>query len=476
MVGAVQDEANVESAAVESDHDDSATAWRLRHLRRSVLRDVTDAAMNLADSPPDRGVSHPFSFIDDAISAQVQFLTISAFDSPEELFNTTRIPYGVAYVSLSAPAGDDAVWTVQSAVTQGDVSSWVVGGNYVSTITAGHRTDVGMSYAAQRYDGGNPVALAAMGDTSRTVGAMHVFDQWSLPADLTLTTGGRFAHYGYIETGGLFSPSVELRWRRNKSQALRGFISQQMVAPGADEFVPSTVAGMWMPPQRTFSPLVSSDPFRAERTRHVELGFEQQVASVTVATRAFRQRVNEQIVTIFGLRKADAPRTDLGHYFTARAGNAEMFGWGVTVTQPVTSRIHGSLAYTVAHANWLRSPDATVYAALARSAARSQQERIHDVTATFQTNFPSTRVVAVYKLNTGYTRDDSLESRPGLGGRFDVQVNQRLPFLPLGETEWELLVAVRSLFRDSLDGSSLYDELLVVRPPKRIVGGLMIRF
>jgi len=39
-----------------------------------------------------------------------------------------------------------------------------------------------------------------------------------------------------------------------------------------------------------------------------------------------------------------------------------------------------------------------------------------------------------------------------------------------------MLLAVRSLFRDSAADSSIYDELLVVRPPKRIVGGLTLRF
>ena len=115
---------------------------------------------------------------------------------------------------------------------------------------------------------------------------------------------------------------------------------------------------------------------------------------------------------------------------------------------------------------------------LEQSAARAATERIHDLTTTIETDIPetATRLWAVYRLNSGYAEADGLDATPGLGGRFDVQVNQRLPFVPLGDAEWELLIAVRSLFRTSLDGASLYDELLVVRPPKRIVGGLMIRF
>jgi hypothetical protein len=39
-----------------------------------------------------------------------------------------------------------------------------------------------------------------------------------------------------------------------------------------------------------------------------------------------------------------------------------------------------------------------------------------------------------------------------------------------------VLVGVRNFFRDPTDPASVYDELLVVRPPKRLVGGVLVRF
>jgi hypothetical protein len=32
------------------------------------------------------------------------------------------------------------------------------------------------------------------------------------------------------------------------------------------------------------------------------------------------------------------------------------------------------------------------------------------------------------------------------------------------------------MFRDANAAGSIYDELLVVRPPKRVIGGVLIRF
>jgi hypothetical protein len=39
-----------------------------------------------------------------------------------------------------------------------------------------------------------------------------------------------------------------------------------------------------------------------------------------------------------------------------------------------------------------------------------------------------------------------------------------------------MLVAVSNLFKEALYENSVYDELLVVRPPKRVLGGVTVRF
>ncbi|MBI4478345.1 MAG: hypothetical protein HY654_14315, partial [Acidobacteria bacterium] len=103
----------------------------------------------------------------------------------------------------------------------------------------------------------------------------------------------------------------------------------------------------------------------------------------------------------------------------------------------------------------------------------------------------STRIVVLYRLNTGFSNPSFERGVTGavlpaslhapsdpskLDGRFDVQVNQSLPFLGWNGAQWEVLVAVRNLFREALADASVYDELLVVRPPKRILGGVMVRF
>ncbi len=121
---------------------------------------------------------------------------------------------------------------------------------------------------------------------------------------------------------------------------------------------------------------------------------------------------------------------------------------------------------------------------LAPSALRLESENIHDVTGSVETDIPetSTRVMVLCRLSNGYARpaatpgDGSATDRPALDSRFDVQVRQSLPFMNFSSAHWEMLFAVRNFFRDMAADQSLYDELLVVRPPKRVVGGLTLRF
>jgi hypothetical protein len=130
---------------------------------------------------------------------------------------------------------------------------------------------------------------------------------------------------------------------------------------------------------------------------------------------------------------------------------------------------------------WLGQPSSREATALERwvpSAIRGGREQIHDLTTSLQTEIPytATRFEVLYKLNNAFVASDGAAPEPGFDARFDVRVNQALPFMNFRTSQWEMLVAVRNIFHESLSNSSSYDELLVVRPPKRIVGGLTVKF
>jgi outer membrane receptor protein involved in Fe transport len=297
---------------------------------------------------------------------------------------------------------------------------------------------------------------------------------------VTLQYGARYARYDYLDEDALFSPRVAVTIGPMQGLRLRAAASRRQLAPGAEEFVPQGAVGVWLPPERTFSPLSGPHGFRAERVEHYEVGAEQEVGGgVVIGARAFRQAVSDQMVTIFGVSLPHRSAADVGHYYVASGGDLDARGWGVSLSGEFSGHFRGSLDYTLSDARWNREgPDARLVSVVARSANRADTETIHDLTTSLQTQIPvtSTRVYMLYKLGTGFAAPQALDEAGGIGARFDIQVNQALPFLNFTAAHWEMLLTIRNLFREDLLDASIYDELLVVKPPKRIVGGLTVRF
>jgi TonB dependent receptor/Carboxypeptidase regulatory-like domain len=486
-----------------SDDDHGEMAWRLRHARRGVLKDATVPEDLLADTPDSTlNVFAPVGFLERAVGSpahlatnffgntpftgQVNLLTTGSFDAPQQLFALDSLSHGVAYVSVGAPAGGTADWTVRSALTQGDIASWIVAGSYATRTPARHRYDVGLSYATQRYDGGNTAALRTVTDGSRNAGAIYGIDTFTISPAVTLTYGARYSRYDYLSDRSLVSPRVALTLAPAEHLRINTLISSRAVAPGAEEFLPPADNGIWLPPQRTFSPLDATQPLSAERTTHVDVEVERDLGSAaTLMFRGFHQHVDDQLVTMFGVQMPGAPATDVGHYFVANSGNVDAAGWSAGIRAALADRVHASLEYSLARATWYPGDGAGAdYLLLvAPSAVRLESEQIHDLSTAVETELPetSTRVLVLYRVSNAFARPAAAgqttnADRPALDGRFDVQVRQSLPFMNFSTAHWEMLVAVRNFFRDTTVDQSLYDELLVVRPPKRIVGGLTLRF
>ena len=485
------DAAAASGPASNATDDHSETAWRLRHARRSILKDATIPEELLADdAPPTQTGFGPSNLFGRAVgsparlatnlfggtpfSGQVNLLTLGSFDTPQQLFSPDNFSRSVAYLALGAPVGEHADWTVRAALTQGDIASWIVAGEYTTRAPARHRYDLGWSYSMQRYDGGNIAALRSVTDGSRNAGVLYGFDTYSITPMLAVTYGGRYARYDYLDDRGLLSPRISLTLSPAEHFRISTMLSQRAVAPGAEEFNPRIESGVWLPPQRTFSSLVASHPLEAEYTNHVEVEAERDVATATVSIRVFHQHVADQLVTLFGIDVPGAPAAHLGHYFITNAGDVDASGLSAGVRAAIASRVHGSVEYTVTRARWTSGGDAVYAMLLAPSAVNAETNRIHNVATSVETEVPetATHVVFLYRVSNAFAGSE----RQSLDARFDMQVRQSLPFLDFSSAKWEMLVAVRNFFRDAAPDQSMYDELLVVRPPKRIVGGLSVKF
>ena len=481
-----------DAAAKSGDRDESELAWRLRHLKRGVLRDtntlltmpqdddwfITDSFEFLGRAVGTSARKATALFSDLSLGGQVNLLTTGAIDRPVQLLQLDHTN-SVAFFSVGAPVGSHGDWNVRAAMNQTDLSSWMLAGSYVVKAQVPHRYQFGMSYSLQRYEGGNTAALGAVTDTARNVGSLFASDEWTISRYIAVSYGANYARYDYMDGPAMFSPRLSLTLSPNDQWRLRMAASRDVSAPGAEEFIPP-MSAEYLPPQRTFSPL-SKAALRPQAFGNYEVGIERVINGAAITVRAFEQRISDQTVTIFGLRKADSAPSVLGHYYIGNAGDAALHGIGVTLTHALAENFRGSIDYSLSAAEWIEHPDAAEYAVLARwvpSAVRPNRERIHDVTTSLETEIPysATRVVVLYKLNSAFAANTRSVNEPLFGSRFDVRVTQALPFMNFRASQWEMLVGVRNLFHDSLANTSVYDELLVVRPPKRVVGGLTVKF
>lgn len=481
-----------EASSPEQTGDSSETAWRIRHARRSILKDATIPDTLIARrEPPDAGLTPVLSqmastssrmvsfFAEAPISGQVNLLTAGSFNTPEQLFASDTAAHNIANIRLNAPAGSRADWSVSGALTQADLSSWVLAGAYSMRAPARHRYDLGINYSTQRYEGGNPLAVRDLRDGSRNVGTVYAYDTVSFSPEATVSFGAEYARYDYLASKDLLSPRVELTLTPTTNTRVTTSVSRRSEAPGAEEFLAPSDSGLWLPPQRTFSSLGRRGDFQAEHALTAGLAVERDFGPATVAVRTFRQYVSDQLVTVFGATLPGQPSAKLGHYMVGNTGDIDTQGVSAQFRAVIASRVHGSVTYAYARGEVLRAGNDYVML-LAPEAARQGVFTVHDVTGRLNADLPetATRMSVAYRLSTGFAQPGGADAstRPGFDGRFDVQVHQSLPFMNFSNARWEMLLAVRNFFRDGTCDQSIFDELFVVRPPKRVVGGVTLHF
>ena len=473
------------------DHPLDETVWRLRHLPPTALRDIADA-QSVEAGLSDRFRPHLSAFdwvVSGSTRAATSFFTNTNFTGQVNFLTTGSrganapmipavMPRGIAYASVGAPVGDSGDWTVRAALTPGATSSWVLLGQYEAHPDQSHAFKMGLSYSSQLSASGEPAAVAAANDQTRSAGGLRLADRWHVRPALELDYGVRLDRYDYVQGSDFVSPSVGARVALLPRTNLTARASERAIAPGADEFLPPPTSGPWLPPERTFAPLVTGAAFRAERVRDYEVGLEQQVGAgafaPTFAVRRLRQSSDHQIATLFGL---DAER-GVGHYYAADPGSVDVDVWAFRASGRVLPRVRGWVEYSIGDAAWRAGRQSGTIAQVASSAVRAARERMHDLTASIEAASPdgSTTLLLSYRADSAFSRSSTVADVPVFEGRFAFELHQALPVHPTRASRLELLLSVRNLFRDITEMASVYDELLTMAPPLRVMGGVQVKF
>jgi hypothetical protein len=439
--------------------------WLVRHRRRSVLESDEDLPV-VVDPPPAavvlaaRGTSMP------DLGGSVELMTSpAALGLDTDVLGTDTSVAGQGALRLQGRLADSGRWSLGGLVTEAENRTWRMGAEFVLEPGGGHEIETGAGYGTNYLR-----STLASSDTlvQHSVGSAFVKDRFAIGRNTYATLGARYGYVGLLDDRNHIDTTAAVEYHEDAHAVLRASIASRTLAPGGDLLTLSTLKT---------SPITSDarfqDGLRPSRTWRYELAADRSIGAAKVGGHLFYESTDDQLVNVFD----DGPTPSLS---VMNGGHLDVRGLGVTVGGHIGDVVNGSVTYT--YGRTTRDGGRAGAAALASTwdILGYEEADYHDVVARVETfiDWSDTRVSAYYRFNTVNPEPDGR-----VGGhsactntRFDVQLTQGLPFLQtLTRADWEVLVAFRNLFYEAAEGGSL-DELVVLHPPKRVLGGISVRF
>ena len=450
-----------EARAAVSASEEAAreTKWLLRHKRRSVLE------AREGDAEPAESTSERPAQADLFTSLLADFGgSVEVMASPAEFgvgSESISEPGSLSLLRLKGRLAESGRWTVGGVLAERENTTWRMAAEFVLEPFEGHEMTASTGYGSS-YLGTQPAAAGNIAP-GRGVGAVAFEDRWRMADTVTMSVGGRFSYLGFMADANHFDPSTTLELR-DEGTAIRGTIYARTIAPGGDILTLSSLASA---PATNFA--VLDGVVRAERLERYELALDQQLGGTAIGAFTYYEGVRDQLVNVF-----EGPAESRGLRIF-NGGHANARGMGLTVARCFGDVVRGSMVYTYGRSR-RDEPRNETFAAI--PALAHPEGNFHDIAARLETviDGTDTRVVAFYRVNRMRTDVSDQGPAPLTNTRFDVQLSQGLPFLgALTRADWDFLLAVRNIFYETSEGA-LLDEVAVTNPPKRVLGGISVRF
>ena len=450
--------------------------WLLRHGKRNVLHQQAADGGAEEDVVVEEVVVYP--------AEPSGELGLFAFERGLHDFPTSpgEVDAQLAYARFNIPTGPASEWIVSAQLLESALSSWAAQAEFVTESSPGQQISAGVAYGNHTYGDfdGSPAPLGGMHDgpatgsrTSEWFGSVFGAHRFRIGA-ADVGAGLTYHHYSYLDRSSYAAPRLDVSLALDDASTtfLRGLFDYRVLAPGGEDL-------------DLLARMVSADFLgtaeRGERGLTAETTVRYQVSverglggESAVEVRVFQENVRDSLLKAYLKRPGSdgAP----GHYLVMNRGDMLARGVGLTVSREFGGVV-GSLGYTFGMGRALNEDVGAFEAA--------KDERIHDLTTTVRTEIDQThtRVLAVYYLSKHPSLAPSVARRGTeapqgavLDSRFNLQVHQLLPFFGWNSTEWELVLAVRNLFYEDVENGLFIDEISVVEPPARVMGGVTVHF
>lgn len=462
----------------EPDNGDRRTSelkWLLRHGKRNVLHQHEQAVVQRVAEDTSTESSPLAPRVD--VSGEVGLLA-SASDVGLSSFPGAGagLDARLAYARLDIPTGPGQRWEVSAQLMETILSSWAASAQFIMEGSSGHRTSAGVSYGNHLYGDLGDFRPPEAGLGRRSEGSRStewfgsVFGSHSFrlgPAEVD--AGVVYHHYSYLDEAGYAAPRVEVSWPAGDAgrTVLKGLLDYRVLAPGSEDL---DLLARMVSADFIGTPENAPRGLRAQKTMRSQVSLQQRFGDepFLVELRVFQE---DTVAQLFKAYMKDKPQTQMGpgHFLVWNQGGYRTRGLGLAISRNFGS-VASSVGYRFGLARALGSDTARVVLA---------DEEIHDLTTSVQTSIDRTRtrLYAMYRVTShpSFIPGDD-EDQHDLDSRFNFQVYQILPFVGWDGAEWEVMLAVRNLFYQDVDSGAFLDELAVVDSPRRVLGGVSVRF
>ncbi len=452
------------TAAAPSDPplDEAAREWRwlVRHKRRSTLESA-DARADLAGSSD----VLPVPTLElGALAGSIEFL---AHASPDGLAGQAPLEAdlaGLGVVRLEGRLADSGSWSVGGVMAESQTRGWRLAGEFVLEPLPGHRLEAGSGYGrlALRPTSGAPELEP---DQWRgQFGALFVQDTVTVGERGQLGLGARWNYYGYLSEAHHLDPSASFEWRTGQKTHLRAGVATRTLAPGGDLLTLSTLAAAPALAYALFDPSL-----QPERVTRYEVALATRAGGAQVTATAFREGVQDQLLNIFG------PAASGRSLRILNGRGVVVSGAALALEGRLARSVVGRVTYSGGVARRTAGPLASEDAPLDELDPLGRDGQFHEVVAQVETWFDrsDTRLLAYYRISR-LDPDGPVAAQAQT--RFNIQLTQGLPFIGTWtRADWDLLLGLKNLYYEETEGATL-DEWAVLRPPKRVVGGISVKF
>jgi hypothetical protein len=454
---AEQDEADAHSQETPAQRE---LKWLVRHKRRSIL-EARGPEADYGTAPPRATLAVAHTSL--PVEGALEVMTHGVASATAEGDDDAHAPGGLGLVRLGGRLGDSMSWSLGGLMSESEKSTWRMAAEFVVEPAAGHQVRTGAGYGS-RWMTPFPHTIQDEEGTAegRSVGVLFAEEQWSALPWLTVTAGGRYSYIGFLEGQNHLDPWGAVEFLVNPRTRIRADVGSRTLTPGGDLLTLSTLAAS---PAIAFATI---DPgLRPERLSRYEVSVDHGAGPTRIGALVYYEEMRDPFLNTF-TRSGRALRIGNVPSLSAR-------GVGVTLGRRFGPAVEGSVTYSYGYSSGHTpfSQARTLMGALAYA-----DNDFHDFVARFNAAIQATdtRLIAFCRFNSLSPDAEG----PGTEGerttRFDVQLSQGIPFLgDLTRADWELLLAYRNLFYETTEAGML-DELAVVNPPKRVLGGITVRF